>query len=63
MSRFGPIIRISLSDLGTVSLGAAAILLTRAVPSASLDDLNAGVLAISVAFVLLGIVLRVLSKA
>ena len=63
LRRLAPLIRLSLADLGTVSLGAAAILLTRALPSASLDDLNAGALAISAAFVFLGIVLRVVAKA
>lgn len=57
------LLRLILADLGTVSLGAAAILVTRAIPTAELEDLNAGLLIVSAFFALLGIALRVISRA
>ena len=50
------------TDFGTVSLGAAAILLTRAIPSPSFDDLNFALMGVSISFALLGIILRLIAR-
>ena len=59
---FGVLAKLVLADLGTVSLGAAAILVTRAIPTASFRDLDSGLLIISAFIALLGIALRVISQ-
>ena len=66
MNRFrllGSLAKLVLADLGTASLGAAAILVTRAIPTASFGDLDSGLLIISALIALLGIALRVISQA
>ena len=51
-----------LQDLGTFSIGTAAILLTRAFPSSSSEEFSAGMVYASVAFAVAGIFLRVIAK-
>ena len=50
--------RPSLPDLGTVSLGVAAILLARAMPSSNLTEVDVRVVLLSLAFGLVGLYLR-----
>lgn len=55
-------IKSVVADFGTVCLGAAAILLTRALPANSFTDFDPGVLAATVFFVLLGVLLRAIAR-
>lgn len=61
-SRWSEIRGAVLQDLGTVSLGAAAIFLTRVFPSSSTDDFSIGMMVASIGFAGVGITLRVVSK-
>lgn len=55
-------VKAVLTDFGTVCLGAAAILLTRALPAGERADFDPGVLAATIFFVLLGILLRAVAR-
>ena len=50
------------SDLGTVFLGASAIFLTRAVPSASFSEFDPGMMAVTTTCCALGLGLRFISR-
>lgn len=52
----------TVADLGTVFLGAAAILLTRVIPEDSFTNFNPGLLAVCAALVLVGIALRAIAR-
>ncbi len=58
LERFSRWIRPGLVDFGTVWLGAAAIFLTRAVPTSSFQDFDPGMMAVCVGCLVVGIVLR-----
>lgn len=51
-----------LQDLGAICIGTAAVFLTRAFPSASIEDFGWVMLSASAAFAIVGIALRVWAK-
>ena len=61
-SRWPEIRATVVQDLGTVSLGAAAIFLTRVFPSSSTDEFSIGMMVASIGFAGIGIALRAMSK-
>ena len=61
-SRVREVTNSTVADLGTVFLGAAAILLTRVIPEESFTNFNPGLLAVCVALVLVGIALRAVAR-
>ena len=63
LRRTGVLISPGLQDLGTVSLGTAAIFLTRAFPTSDFGDFDWAMLLVSAAMVFTGMGLRYLSKA
>ena len=52
----------ALQDVGTVFLGIAAIFFTRSFPTSQFSDFELGMMAVSVAFVLAGVVFRALGR-
>ena len=61
-NRVREVANATLADLGTVFLGAAAILLTRVIPENSFTNFNPGLLAVCAALVLVGIALRAIAR-
>ena len=55
-------LRLAITDIGTVLLGAAAIFLARAIPSDSLNDFEPGLTVLAVICCALGLVWRSVSR-
>ena len=61
--RIAELIKPAFGDFGTVLLGIAVVFFTRAFPSVYLDNVNFGMLAVSIIFCLAGLSLRLYSRS
>ena len=61
-TRWPQIRATALQDFGAISIGAAAVFLTRSFPSSSNEEFGMGMLLASAVFAAVGIIVRVIAK-